>query len=45
VILGLAARQGIQFVGRQVEQVLAAHSHPPGQFRSLTGSPANDHEQ
>jgi hypothetical protein len=45
VVLGLAARQGMRFVGRQVEQVLAAHAHDPGQFRNPTGSPANDHEQ
>jgi len=45
VVLGLAARQGMRFVGRQVEQVLAAHAHEPGQFRNATGVTDYDHEQ
>jgi hypothetical protein len=45
VVLGLAARQGMRFVGRQVEQVLAAHSREPDQLRNATGGPAYDHEQ
>ena len=45
VVLGLAARQGIRMVGKQVEQVLAAHSRESGHYRNGTGGSSDDYEQ
>jgi hypothetical protein len=45
VVLGLAARQGIRFVGKQIEQLLATHSRTAGHFRNGTEVATDDHEQ
>src|SRR5262245_44621759 len=45
LVLGLAARQGMRFVGKQVEQALASPSRESGQLPNATGGSINDHEQ